>query len=255
MDGQSPQVAEPVYKLIRLGGSPLAFRAQPEVEGRADCAVLGSDMSFGRFVTSPWPQELAQAAGISLRNLAVPQTGPEAWLADDVLMGLAVRARMQLVELPGCQRLSNRYYQVHPRRNDRVVQISASLQALYPELDFADYIFVGHLLRSLKSTCCDRFQRVAAALRQAWLDRMGALLGDLPGPVVLLWLRPQAGTQQEERVPLTADLVQVLQHRVRATLEVPYGPVAVSGGLAACFPDAKTHEEIARQLLPLLPPL
>lgn len=240
--------AEPDVPTCRIGNSPLAFRAQSLGAGRPDCVVLGSGLSFGRFVAEPWPAILARLSGQRVVNLAVPQTSPEAWLRDEVLMALAVRAHRILIELPDCQRLSNRFFQVHPRRNDRVVQILPPLTALYPEADFMDYLFTGHLLRHLERLCHRRFALVREALEQAWSDRMSSLISELPGEVTLLRL----SGPQETRLAPSEDRLRSLHQRARNICDLRWQSGGEPGPAAGLFPDAQSHEEIARQLLPIL---
>ncbi|RRH76960.1 DUF6473 family protein [Falsigemmobacter faecalis] len=248
MSRHMPLSAEPVFATCQFGQSRLRFRAQETVLGRADVTVLGSGISFGRFCREPWPDLLARGAGLRLRNLAVPQTGPEAWAQDDDLMALALRSSLQIVELPCCLRVSNRFWQLHPRRNDRIIRVLPPLKALYPELDLAEVIFSGHLLRLLESICPRRFALVQEAAARAWLDRMGALLADLPGPVVLLWLH----MPQPRALSPGADLVQALRNQVRAVVEVNVSPPPGAQGPEGHFPDAASHRRIADRLRDML---
>lgn len=240
----SPLWAEPQFPTCLFGQSRLRFRAQQQITGRADVAVLGSGISFGRFSEAPWPELLARRSGLQLRNLAVPQTGPEAWVQDDDLMALAARSSLQLVEVPSCLRVSNRFWQLHPRRSDRIVRVLPGLISLYPELDLAEVVFAGHLLRLLESICPRRFDLIRDAAEQAWLDRMNGLLAELPGPVVLLWLH----FPQPRALSPGADLVQALRSKVRAVVEVKVTPDRDAGGPAVHFPDAASHSRIAERL-------
>ena len=54
----------------------------------------------------------------------------------------------------------NRFYAVHPRRNDRFLRPSAKIEALFPEIDFTEFSFNRHMLSALESVSADRFGQV-----------------------------------------------------------------------------------------------
>ncbi len=66
----------------------------------------------------------------------------------------------------GLANLSNTFYSVHPRRNDRFLGATPRLRALYPEMDFTDFAFARHLLHSLSALASRRFSEVTAQLHQ-----------------------------------------------------------------------------------------
>lgn len=100
---------------------------------------------------------------------------------------------LQVLDVP-CQ--SNRFYRVHPRRNDRFLEPSRDLLDLYPEVDFTEIHFVRHLLERLRATKDARFEVVAQELRETWLRNTSELIRRIKSGVVLLWLHIQ---RQEDR--------------------------------------------------------
>ncbi|WP_068306883.1 DUF6473 family protein [Pararhodobacter sp. CCB-MM2] len=112
--------------------------------------------------------------------------GVDYHLGDALLLDRASRAQSVLMLLPSLGNLSNAFYRVHPRRNDRFVVARAPLRALFPEVDFALFTFTGHALGTLHATCPERFGLVRQALVEAWLLRMGILLDMLPQDGVLI---------------------------------------------------------------------
>ena len=112
--------------------------------------------------------------------------GVDAHLADPALAERARMAQAFVLVLPPLGNLSNPFYAVHPRRNDRFVTARAPLRALYPEIDFAVFAFTGALLGTLAATCPVRFVEMRRDLSRHWTGAMTELLQRLPARGVLL---------------------------------------------------------------------
>lgn len=247
----------PEVELCSYEGSRLAFRAPARRLSGRYVAALGGAETFGKGVSRPWPALLEMAAGIDVVNLGAVGAGPDAVLQDDTLLAASRSAMATVLQIPGVQGLSNPYYRVHPRRNDRFVRALEPLQALYPEVDFCDFSFTRHLLGGLHRRDPARFARVATALQATWQARMEALLASIRGPVVLLWLgdRPP---QDRLRLsggcaPLlvTRAMLERLRPRVAALVEIA-APVPRPGEGGATLPGGAAHEAAARALVPAL---
>ena len=81
-------------------------------------------------------------------------------------------AEHTVLEVLGAANLSSRLYAVHRRRNDRFLHPSAELQKLYPEMDFTQFNFTGHMLSSLYALDPQRF----GVVRDILLARPVALI-------------------------------------------------------------------------------
>ena len=103
-----------------------------------------------------------------------------------------------VIQLTGAHNLSNRYYAVHPRRNDRFLRASQLMRSVFKEIDFTEFNFTRHMLKTLQRRTPNRFAILADELRMAWVARMMALIERIEGPVVLLDL-------QEYRAALAED--------------------------------------------------
>ncbi len=112
--------------------------------------------------------------------------GVDRLLGDTALRDGARKARAFVLLLPPLGNLDNPLYRVHPRRNDRFLAARPPLKALFPEIDFADFDFTGHLLGSLAATCPVRFAEVQRILSAVWCERVAALLAVLPPRGILL---------------------------------------------------------------------
>lgn len=126
-------------------------------------------------------------SGPMMRRLLSPAAlidGVDRYLARR--MAGAERAGFFILLLPPLGNLDNPFYRVHPRRNDRFLAPLAPLRALYPEIDFADFDFTGHMLGALAATCPARFAELRRGIAPVWLRGMTALLDGLPSRGVLL---------------------------------------------------------------------
>ncbi len=256
------------YFPCRYGQSRLVFRGpwRPVQPGYA--VALGGSATYGRFVAEPWPARLERAAGRMVLNLGVPQAGPDAWLNDPDLLRLGAGARVRFLQVPGAVNLSNRFYTVHPRRNDRFLRASPLLRRLYPEVDFTDFAFTRHLVRVLAAQGADRFAELAQGLSAAWLERMGALLSALGGPTVLVWFAPDPPPLPGQPLALAPGMpplvdrrmLQALRPHAASLIEVAspdchgttegkvFAPLDVTAALAVPGPAA--HQAIADALRP-----
>ncbi|GGH38607.1 hypothetical protein SAMN05444007_11111 [Cribrihabitans marinus] len=259
----------PVDPTCRYGASRLRFRGPKRRLRDPYVACLGGAETFGRFVADPYPQLLEQRLGMACVNFGSVQCGLDAMLGDPDLLGLARAAERCILQLPCAQNLSNRFYRVHPRRNDRFLTASENLVALYPEVDFTEFHFTRHLMLRLFQHSPDRFAAVMAELQRAWVARMRRLLSAVDRPTVLLWLRqepPSDAVAPLGAAPLLVDrdMVAALAGGSAATVELAVRGAVDSDELddmifgalqepaAAQMLGPATHRSIAGQLLGVL---
>lgn len=180
------------YYPCRYEGSRSVFRGpQVPIDGPFTAVIGGSEV-YGRFVEDPFTDQLAERTGRHVVNLGLPNAGLDAFILDEGLMKILARAEVVVVQAMGAQNMSNRYYTVHPRRNDRFLKPSKQLARLYHEVDFSDFSFTRHMLSTLRRTSPQRFSLVVEELRAAWIARMQLLFSRLPGQRVLLSLEGTA---------------------------------------------------------------
>jgi len=182
-----------VSELCSYGESRLRVRGPVREPRDPYISFLGGTEVFGRFVERPFPQGVEGQVGLACINLGSVNAGIDAFLHDDSLMEIAAGSQLTILQVMGAQNLTNSFYKVHPRRNDRFLRPYDALVHLFPEVDFTDYHFNKHLLTSLRTVSEDRFERVCADLQDTWVTRMGRLIAALEGRVVLLWLRYDMG--------------------------------------------------------------
>ena len=264
-DRPAPGTDDPT---CRFGASRMAFRGPSVDVGAAHVVMLGSSEVLGRYAPRPASVALAEALDCPVANLGVQNAGLDVFVGDDALLEAAAAATAAVVQVIGAQNLSNRLYSVHPRRNDRFLRPSDRLRALYPEVDFSDYVFTRHLLGALRDRDGMRFETVVEELREAWSARMRLLLSRIGCPTVLLTIdgagRDALGHDPLYVMPcMVADLapqaaatvsVDVASHLGQGCLdEMVFEPAEIEGARAALPPAA--HEAVAAALAPVLAPL
>ncbi|WP_102106740.1 DUF6473 family protein [Oceaniglobus roseus] len=190
------------YAPCRYGTSRLVFRGpQQRLAGRY-IAVLGGSETYGRYLADPYPALLQDATGVRTVNFGCVNAGVDAFVGDETVIDACRGAEAVILQIGGAANLSNRFYGVHPRRNDRVTTISPVMKAVFPEVDFTDFHFTRHMLGVLEETSASRFALLRDELRRVWLSRMNLLMSRIGRPVTLLWM---AGRRPEDPAETLAD--------------------------------------------------
>lgn len=245
------------YLPCRYGTSKLLFRGPRRSLDQPYVAFLGSTETYGKFVKDPFPALLEAALGRVCVNFGQPNAGIDAFAQDPFVITAAAGADVTVIQIIGAQNMTNRFYAVHPRRNDRFVSTSALLRTIYREVDFADFHFNKHMLNRLLRVSPERFEVVRDELQQAWLARMQLMLKQIPGKTVLLWFadHPPEGdcpeTQGElGRDPLfvTRDMLDKLAPQATGIVEVVPPPEVVQEGTRGMF-YSQMEEPAAAEVL------
>ncbi|MEI4471273.1 DUF6473 family protein [Frigidibacter sp. MR17.24] len=254
------------YQPCRYGDSKLVFRGPRRRLDGCYVAALGGSETYGKFVPQPWPRLLEVAIGLPVVNFGCMNAGIDVFVTDQVLVQAAAQAAVTVIQVLPPENMSNRFYTVHPRRNDRFLRASPLLRSLFREVDFADFHFTGHLLGALQAADPDRFAQVETELRTAWGARMKTLLARIPGPKVLLSLDnplpPDApphplgpmphlitSAMMADLMPLGLDLVHVaptLAARTSGIAGMGYAPL--DEPIARRVAPPAVHAEIAEAL-------
>lgn len=238
----------------------MSFRGPARGTDAPFCVALGGSATFGTFVEAPFPVGLTRLLGRPVINLGCRNAGLDALVGDAAVMDICARARVTVVQVLGAQHLSNAYYAVHPRRNDRFLYALPPLLKLFPEVDFARFHFVGHMLGALRLVSAERFAEVLVDMQRHWLVQMQALTQHMPRRTVLLWLAGcQPPTNGAEPGPLFLDRRMIDEVRpwfdsyVELLLpERAQGAMPKASTCAAALPNAAAHDLIARELAPVI---
>lgn len=229
------------YAPCRYGTSRTLFRGPAKSLSGSYVAVLGGTETYGRFVERPYPDLVEERLGRTVVNFGCMNAGLDVFLKDKVVMRACAQARLTVVQLVSAQNMSNRFYTVHPRRNDRFLKASRRMTEVWPDIDFTEIHFTRHLMTTLRAASSERFELLRTELCEAWVARMRSLSRGLGGRVVLLWMsdrapEPQHGTDLAgESAPLfvTSEMVEALRGEVLDVVEVVsphrYGPAETEG--------------------------
>lgn len=193
MSFESAGADAPDHGSCNYGASRLKFRGPARRLDRPYVAFLGGSETYGRFVRTPFADLVEERLGMACVNLGCVNAGPDALAHDPAVVEIARNARLCVVQVLGAQNLSNRFYRVHPRRNDRFLEALPVLQRMFREVDFTEFHFNGHLLTALRKSSPARFARVREELQRAWGARMRGLIAAIGTPVVLLHIGHDPG--------------------------------------------------------------
>jgi hypothetical protein len=243
------------YQWVSYPGSALRFRGPAADLSAPHVLCIGGAETFGRFIPAPFPAQLAVRLGVPVANMGVTNAGLDVALGDPAIAAAESNAQAIVLQLPGAQNMSNPFYTVHPRRNDRFVRARRMLRHLYPDVDFTEFHFTRHLLSHLETLSRERFAILRDELQAAWRRRVLTYLAGAPAPVHLLWLSRHAPDAPEPETGLGADPLLVTEemlddvaHRA-ASLSVVTDP-AGRGRNATRGMFHSRREEAAARMLP-----
>lgn len=217
------------YLPCRYGGSRLMFRGPKRDLTKPYYAFIGTTETYGKFILHPFPTLVEQALGVTCVNFGQVTAGVDAFATDPFVVEAASDAEVTVVQIMGAQNMTNRFYAVHPRRNDRFLSAATILQTIYREVDFADFHFTKHMLTHLCALSPERFEAVVQELREAWSARMRFLLSQIKGKCVLLWLAdhaPDDGVAADcmdlgqEPLFITREMVEDVKEQATSYVEV-----------------------------------
>jgi len=259
------------YSPCRYGMSKLVFRGPQRSPAGVFCATLGGTETYGKFVREPYPTLLEYELEMPVLNLGCVNAGPDAFLQDPSILEIASRAQVAVIQVMGAQNLSNRYYGVHPRRNDRFLSASPLLRAMFQEVDFTEFHFTRHMLQTLQAIDANRFEIVAEELRASWVRRMQKVMERVATHKVVVWMagrappKPGARTDlHQDPILVDAEMISELKSYASAYVECVVSPAARAEGMrgmafapteaqaAREMPGPAFHRDVVRALLPVV---
>jgi hypothetical protein len=259
------------YLPCHYGTRKPLFRGPERTVTKRSILSLGGTQTFGKFVAEPWPERLERSLGRPVVNLGSVNASADLYLGTPHLVDMANAADAVVLEICGAAALSNRFFNVHPLRNDRFLTASSTLKSIYRDVDFTDFAFIRHMLGHLAKTDAKRFGTVVAELQKSWITRMQQLLARIDRPVIGLWLADEAPPQKlcpdtlsPDPLFVTAPMLHAIESGFAAIVQVTPGAQARSldvpgrifhqldmSAANTVFP-ACIHQEVANTLVPVL---
>ncbi|MDX8350291.1 DUF6473 family protein [Cognatiyoonia sp. IB215446] len=246
------------YAPCRYGASRMLFRGPRRRLDRPYIAFVGGTETYGKFIEKPFPVLVEKAMRQTCVNFGCVNGGIDVFVNDRAVMEICREADMTVVQIMGANHLSNRFYSVHPRRNDRFLKASTVLQAIYQDVDFSDFSFTRHMLGELHAKSLERFDTVVHELREAWVARMRNLLGQIGPRVMLLWfseeeLSDAPWSERENQLQadplfITASMVDELRPMVKGVIEANPSEASLARGTEGMF-FPPTQESAASEML------
>lgn len=246
------------YSPCRYGNSRMLFRGPRKRLDMPYLAFIGGTETYGKFIEKPYPTLVEKAMRQTCVNFGCVNGGIDAFVNDPTIMGICSDADLTVVQVMGANLLSNRFYSVHPRRNDRFLRASTVLQAIYSDADFSEFSYTRHMLGALHTKSLDRFETVVKELREAWTARMRNMLGQIGDRTILLWFSEDELTDdhwadrsnqlQVDPLFVTASMIDELRPLVKDVVEANPSDAAVSQGTRGMFFPV-SQEKAASEML------
>ena len=237
------------YFPCRYGKSKLLFRGPCKQLTGDYLAMIGGTETYGKFIEQPFPALVEKAMNIEAANFGCMTAGVDVFANEATVIEACSKARVTVIQAVGAQNMSNRFYAVHPRRNDRFLSASTLLKTIFREVDFTDFAFTKHLLTTLESVSEERFSIVRDELKEAWIARMKLLLSKIEGKIIFLWFADRAPEETCTgsglgREPLFVDrrMIEEIRPLVTEVVEVvPSSAALALGTKGMVFPSMEEH--------------
>ncbi|WP_319825602.1 DUF6473 family protein [Thalassovita sp.] len=241
------------YLSCGYGQDRLHFRGPERAVDKPYGVFIGGTETYGKFVARPFPALVEDLTGVTSINLGVVNAGVETFRSDPTVLNIARGAEYVVLQATGPQYVSNAFYAVHPRRNDRFIRARPALETLFPQVELTDVHFVGHLLRKLRRASPKGFEKVAQECRRAWLTSLIGTIRRIGRPTLTLWLPPRDAMLSDRMLdPLRRRCLALVQvapgegQRFRTTDGMVFGPL--DSFAASDLPNPLMHEMIAGKL-------
>ncbi|MDA5093214.1 DUF6473 family protein [Aliiroseovarius sp. KMU-50] len=225
------------YFPCRYGASKILFRGPKRDLKRDYIAVMGGSETYGKFVEHPYPELMEGLLGRQVVNFGCMNAGVDVFIHEHTILEACGRSSLTVLQVPGAVNLSNRFYVVHPRRNDRFVRASNMLKSIYQDVDFTEFNFTRHMLQTLQDSSAEKFAMVEAELKTAWVSRMKSLVARIESPLVLLWLSERGladhcpkGILGTDPAMVDEEMINEIRPFVRDIVEVVVSPEDIAFG-------------------------
>ncbi|MGB0853327.1 MAG: DUF6473 family protein [Pikeienuella sp.] len=187
MTYQKPDQALINYDVYQWGRLKQIYRGPQISFEQPYVACLGAAQTFGRYAKHPFPTLLGQALNMPCANFGTGGAGPGFFLRDSMVLEAASNAEVCIVQVMSARSLSNRMFQVKPKRNAQIKAVSNALSSLFPHMDFETFTYAHNMLNQISADDPEKFLAVERELKSAWVARTRLMLEAIHTKKILLW--------------------------------------------------------------------
>jgi len=259
MDGPNSQTKRIDYQTCRYGGSKIMFRGPARKLQGDYIAFLGGSETFGRFIPDPYPALVEARTGVTSVNLGCIDAGLDSYATSHDLQEICSNSLTTIIQILGATNMSNRFYTVDQRHSDRFLRASKQFKEIYPEVDFSAFTHINEMLAHLGKIDSDRLHQIRQEIQTAWVARMRALLRNIDGPKILLWLADHAPFFHGSggticRMPLFVDraMLAALETEDTTYIEIVATPAEIRAGRQSMVFNAQDFAHVPEILGPVL---
>ena len=113
----------------------------------------------------------------------------------------ASNAEVCIIQVMSARSLSNRMFQVRPKKNAQLAAVSKALSDLFLHVDFETFSYAHNILNQIAEEDGEKFIEVEKELKTAWVARTRLMLESIQTKKILFWFSERAPNEE----PRTAD--------------------------------------------------
>ncbi|MDG1971221.1 MAG: DUF6473 family protein [Paracoccaceae bacterium] len=196
MTYQKPDKAFIDYDTYNWGRLNQVYRGPKPDFDQPYIACLGAAQTFGRYVNNPFPAQLADMLGVPVANLGTAGAGPGFFLRDSMALEAASNAELCVIQVMSARSLSNRMFQVRPKKNAQLSAVSKALSDLFPHVDFETFSYAHNMLNQIAEEDPAKFIEVERELKTAWDARTRLMLESIHTKKILFWFSERAPNEE-----------------------------------------------------------
>jgi len=197
MSYQKPDRAFIDYNTYKWGRLNQVYRGPKPDYGQPYVACIGAAQTFGRYTETPFPAHLGASLGMQVANLGTGGAGPGFFLRDSMALEAASNAEVCVIQVMSARSLSNRLFQVRPKKNAQLKAVSKALSDLFPHVDFETFSYAHNMLNQIAEEDPSKFIEVERELKTAWVARTRLLLESIHTKKVLFWFSERAPSEEQ----------------------------------------------------------
>ena len=123
---------------------------------------------------------------------ATAGAGPGFFLRDSMALEAASNAEVCVIQVMSARSLSNRMFQVRPKKNAQLSAVSKALSDLFPHVDFETFSYAHNMLNQIAEDDPAKFIEVERELKTAWVARTRLMLESIQTKKILFWFSERA---------------------------------------------------------------